>query len=55
LRNLFEHIDFTAKVGQKPMTDAKLRDLIRHFRKYRMRNSDFEHADLLGSAYEYLL
>jgi len=55
LRGLFDHIDFTAKVGQKPMTDAKLRDLIRHFRKYRMRNGDFEHADLLGSAYEYLL
>jgi len=29
--------------------------LISHFGKYRLRNSDFENPDLMGSAYEYLI
>ncbi|HEY8745175.1 MAG TPA: N-6 DNA methylase, partial [Chloroflexota bacterium] len=33
----------------------KLRDLIRHFNRYRLRNDDFEFPDLLGAAYEYLI
>ena len=31
------------------------RDLIDHFSKYPLRNSDFEFPDLLGAAYEYLI
>src|SRR2546422_11469634 len=30
-------------------------ELIDHFRKYRLRNEDFEYPDLLGAAYEYLI
>ncbi len=37
------------------MSDQKLRDLIDHFSKYRLRNADFEFPDLLGAAYEYLI
>jgi len=55
LSGILDHIDFTAKIGQKPMSDSQLRNLILHFRKYRLRNADFEHHDLLGSAYEYLI
>lgn len=55
LGGILDHIDYTAKIGQNPIPDAKLRALITHFRKYRMRNEDFEHSDLLGSAYEYLV
>ncbi len=45
-------IDFNIK---NKLTDAKLRDLLSHFSKYRLRNSDFEKPDLLGTAYEYLM
>lgn len=55
LANVLEQIDFTRPIGKKPIPDAKLRHLISHFRKHRMRNEDFEHRDLLGSAYEYLV
>lgn len=55
LSGVMDHIDFTRKVGESSLSDAKLRDLIRHFNKYRLRDSDFEHSDLLGSAYEYLI
>jgi len=55
LTGVLEQIDFTRPIGKKPISDAKLRQLITHFRKHRMRNEDFEHQDLLGSAYEYLV
>jgi type I restriction enzyme M protein len=55
LSGVMDHIDFTRKVGESSLSDMKLRDLIRHFNKYRLRDSDFEHSDLLGSAYEYLI
>lgn len=55
LSGVMDHIDFTRKVGDSSLPDKKLRDLIKHFNKYRLRNSDFEHTDLLGSAYEYLI
>ena len=55
LAGVMDHIDFTRKVGDSSLSDQKLRALIRHFGKYRLRNGDFEHADLLGSAYEYLI
>ncbi len=55
LNNVLDKLRFTRQVGKKPVPDIKLRKLITHFRKYRMRNEDFEHRDLLGSAYEYLV
>jgi len=45
-------IDFNIK---NKLTDRNLRNMISHFRKYRLRNDDFENPDLLGSAYEYLI
>ncbi|MDO0945596.1 type I restriction-modification system subunit M [Chromohalobacter israelensis] len=55
LQDVLEHIDFNRKVGQSKISDAKLRSLIQHFNKYRLRDRDFEFPDLLGAAYEYLI
>jgi type I restriction enzyme M protein len=55
LEGVLSHIDFNRKVGQSKISDQKLRDLIRHFSTYRLRNEDFEFPDLLGAAYEYLI
>ncbi len=55
LDGVLGHIDFTRKVGKTSISDQRLRDLIRHFNKYRLRNEDFEFPDLLGAAYEYLI
>jgi type I restriction enzyme M protein len=55
LEGVVQHIDFTRKVGQSSIPDKKLRDLVVHFSKYRLRNEDFEFPDLLGAAYEYLV
>jgi type I restriction enzyme M protein len=45
-------IDFNIK---NKLSDKKLQDLLSHFSRHRLRNSDFESPDLLGSAYEYLI
>ncbi|MDH6089651.1 N-6 DNA methylase [Umezakia ovalisporum] len=55
LESVVNHIDFNKTVGKNKISDQKLRDLIRHFSKYRLRNEDFEFPDLLGAAYEYLI
>jgi type I restriction enzyme M protein len=55
LEGVLTHIDFNRKVGQSKIPDKKLRDLIDHFSKHRLRNEDFEYPDLLGAAYEYLI
>lgn len=55
LQGVVGHIDFNRTVGKTRIPDQKLRDLIRHFGKYRLRNDDFEFPDLLGAAYEYLI
>lgn len=55
LEGVLAHIDFNRKVGKSKIPDQKLRDLIRHFGKYRFRNEDFEFPDLLGAAYEFLI
>lgn len=55
LEGVVQHIDFTRKVGQTTLPDKKLRELIKHFGNYRLRNEDFEFPDLLGAAYEYLI
>jgi type I restriction enzyme M protein len=55
LQDVLEYIDFNRKIGQSAMPDRKLRELITHFNKHRLRNQDFEFPDLLGAAYEYLI
>lgn len=55
LEGVLIHIDFNRKVGQSTIPDKKLRQLIDHFSRYRLRNDDFEFPDLLGAAYEYLI
>ncbi|OIP44088.1 MAG: restriction endonuclease subunit M [Deltaproteobacteria bacterium CG2_30_63_29] len=55
LEGVLHHIDFTRTVGKSRLPDKKLRELIQHFNKVRLRNEDFEFPDLLGAAYEYLI
>ena len=55
LAGVLTHIDFNRQVGRSRITDLKLRELIEHFGKYRLRNEDFVFPDLLGAAYEYLI
>src|SRR5207237_7224067 len=55
LDGVLTHIDFNRRGGQSKIPDKSLRDLITHFRKYRLRNEDCEYPDLLGAAYEYLI
>jgi len=52
LEGVLVSIDFNKK---DKLSDKKLRDLISHFNKYKLKDSDFEKTDLLGSAYEYLI
>ena len=52
LEGVLVSIDFNIK---DKLSDNKLRDLLSHFSKYRLRNEDFEFPDLLGNAYEYLI
>jgi len=52
LEGVLISIDFNIK---NKLSDAKLRDLLSHFSRYRLRNEDFDEPDLLGSAYEYLI
>ena len=52
LEGVLVSIDFNIK---NKLSDKKLRDLLSHFSKHRLRNEDFESPDLLGSAYEYLI
>ena len=55
LEGVLQHIDFSRRVGNTTVSDKKWRDLIMHFSKFPLRNSDFEFPDLLGAAYEYLI
>ena len=52
LEGVLVSIDFNIK---DKLNDGKLRDLLSHYSKYRLRTSDFERPDLLGAAYEYLI
>lgn len=52
LEGVLVSIDFNIK---NKLSDKKLRDLLSHFSRYRLRNGDFERPDLLGTAYEYLI
>jgi type I restriction enzyme M protein len=55
LEGVLQHIDFNRQVGSSRIPDRRLRDLIAHFGRYRLRTEDFEFPDLLGAAYEYLI
>ncbi len=55
LAGVLTHIDFNRQVGRSRIPDVKLRELIKHFSRYRLRNEDFVFPDLLGAAYEYLI
>jgi type I restriction enzyme M protein len=55
LHGVTSHIDFNLTVGNVSLGDRRLRELIWHFSRYRLRNEDFEFPDMLGAAYEYLL
>ena len=55
LHGVTNHIDFNLTVGSVTLGNRRLRDLIWHFSRYRLRNEDFEFPDMLGAAYEYLL
>ncbi|MFC6616586.1 type I restriction-modification system subunit M [Deinococcus radiophilus] len=55
LEGVLKHIDFNRQVGQTRVSDSKLRQLIQHFGKKRLRDEDFEFPDLIGSAYEFLV
>ena len=52
LEGVLISIDFNIK---NKLSDKKLRDLLSHFSKHRLRNEDFDRPDLLGAAYEYLI
>ena len=51
LRGIFQSVDFNNK---ERFSDAILEQLLQHFEKYHLRNSNVE-ADVLGNAYEYLI
>ena len=55
LEGVLAHVDFNRQVGQTRPSDLKLRQLIQHFSRCRLRDEDFEFPDMLGSAYEYLI
>jgi type I restriction enzyme M protein len=55
LTGVLQHINFEREIGQTRLSDKKLRSLILHFSKHRLRDEDFEFPDLLGAAYEYLI
>jgi type I restriction enzyme M protein len=55
LEGVLGHIDFNRQVGKTRLSDSRLRELIDHFKAYRLRDEDFEFPDLLGAAYEYLI
>ncbi|MDA9681543.1 type I restriction-modification system subunit M [bacterium] len=52
LEGVLVSIDFNIK---NKLSDKKLQDLLSHFSKHRLRTVDFDSADLLGDAYEYLI
>ncbi|MCW5769290.1 MAG: N-6 DNA methylase [Phycisphaeraceae bacterium] len=55
LQDVLKGINFNKKIGQKPLEDEVLVELIQNFDGIPLRNEDFEFPDLLGAAYEYLI
>ncbi|WP_367124587.1 N-6 DNA methylase [Streptomyces phytohabitans] len=61
LKGLFDHLDFNriggsgTASGSAKLADQRLKLLIAHFGRIRLRTDDFEFPDLIGAAYEYLI
>ncbi|HSH02051.1 MAG TPA: N-6 DNA methylase [Anaerolineae bacterium] len=55
LQDVLKGINFNRKVGKSTMSDDTLVQFIQHFDQIPLSNDDFEFADLLGAAYEYLI
>ncbi|AKH83187.1 N-6 DNA methylase [Streptomyces sp. CNQ-509] len=61
LKGLFDHLDFNriggsgTASGAARLADQRLKLLIDHFGRVRLRTEDFEFPDLIGAAYEYLI
>ncbi|WP_306370754.1 class I SAM-dependent DNA methyltransferase [Nocardiopsis sp. CC223A] len=60
LKGLFDQLDFNRIGGSGSAAAARLADqrlklLIAHFGRVRLRTDDFEFPDLIGAAYEYLI
>jgi type I restriction enzyme M protein len=55
LTGVLRRIDFSRVSGSSEADKKRLQRLIDHFKKYSLRNEDFEFDDLLGAAYEYLI
>ncbi|MFG2717063.1 N-6 DNA methylase [Streptomyces sp. NPDC048416] len=61
LKGLFDHLDFNriggsgTAAGAAKLADQRLKLLIAHFGRIRLRTDDFEFPDLIGAAYEYLI
>lgn len=57
LKGLFDHLDFNriGGSGAARLADQRLKLLIAHFGRIRLRTDDFEFPDLIGAAYEYLI
>ncbi|MFE1752869.1 hypothetical protein [Streptomyces anandii] len=57
LKGLFDHLDFNriggsgAASGAAKLADQRLKLLIAHFGRIRLRTEDFEFPDLIGAAY----
>ncbi|MEU0627874.1 class I SAM-dependent DNA methyltransferase [Streptomyces sp. NPDC005989] len=61
LKGLFDHLDFNRIGGSgtsasaASLADQRLKLLIAHFGRIRLRTDDFEFPDLIGAAYEFLI
>src|SRR5690606_29208054 len=55
LHGVLQHIDFNRTVGKSRIPDKRLRALIEHFSRQRLRSQDFGLPDMLGAAYECLI
>jgi type I restriction enzyme M protein len=56
LEHVLDHISFMrVQSNKRVVTDDACKDLVHHFSRYRLRNEDFQFADLLGAAYEFLI
>jgi type I restriction enzyme M protein len=61
LKGLRDHLDFNriggsgTAAGAAKLADQRLKLLIAHFGRIRLRTDDFEFPDLIAAAYEYLI
>ena len=56
LEHVLDHISFMrVQSNKRIVSDDACKDLVCHFSRYRLCNEDFQFADLLGAAYEFLI